>query len=56
MSIHDYFPQGQTADAEQGSCLRDLSAEEKQLLRRELAEYGERLAKAERKRKALEGI
>jgi hypothetical protein len=36
--------------------LKNLSAEEKQLLKRELVEYGQRLAKVERKKKALEEV
>jgi hypothetical protein len=36
--------------------LKNSSAEEKQLSRRELAEHGERLAKAARRKKALEEV
>ncbi|CAL3965173.1 unnamed protein product [Diplocarpon coronariae] len=49
-SIHDYFP-GANNDGRVGK-LEGLTAE-KQLLRRELAELGENLAKAERKKKKL---
>ncbi|PBP19622.1 hypothetical protein BUE80_DR009695 [Diplocarpon rosae] len=49
-SIHDYFP-GANNDGDVGS-LDGLTAE-KQLLRRELAELGENLAKADRKKKKL---
>ena len=54
-NIHDYFPNSE-ADGDESTELKNLSVEEKQLLRRELAEYGERLAKVERKKRALEEI
>ncbi|XMA16363.1 hypothetical protein WAI453_009154 [Rhynchosporium graminicola] len=50
MTVHDYFP-----DFEGNGLDRDaLTAEEKLLNRRELAELGEALAKAERKKRLLE--
>lgn len=49
--IHDYFPDAD-GDGETGKW-EHLTAAEKQFLRRELAELGEKLAKAERKKKWL---
>ena len=49
--IHDYFPDAD-GDGETGT-LDGLTAAEKQLLRRELAELGDKLAQYERKKKAL---
>lgn len=50
-NIHDYFPDAD-GDGEVGK-LERLTAAEKQFLRRELAELGEKLAKAERKKNWL---
>jgi len=50
-TIHDYFPDAD-GDGERGE-LCGLTLEERQLLRRELAELGESLAKAAKKKRAL---
>lgn len=51
--IHDYFPEPENG-VDGAGVLEDLTIEEKMLMRRELAEYGEELAKRARKMKALE--
>jgi hypothetical protein len=51
--IHDYFPEPENG-VDGAGVLEDLTVEEKMLMRRELAEYGEELAKRTRKMKASE--
>jgi uncharacterized membrane protein len=51
--IHDYFPEPENG-VDGAGVLEDLTPEERILLRRELAEYGQKLAETARKTKADE--
>lgn len=51
--IHDYFPEPENG-VDGAGVLEDLTPEERMTLRRELAEYGEQLAKTARKIKEEE--
>ena len=48
--VHDYFPEPENG-VDGAGVLEDLTVEERLTMRRELAEYGEKLAKTARKMK-----
>jgi hypothetical protein len=51
--VHDYFPEPENG-VDGAGVLEDLTPEERMHMRKELAEYGEKLAKAARKTKEAE--